>query len=314
MAPHAESGSESPPGPKIDGDEAGESPEDDHEALQVRAGDAGARGELITRGAADAHVVAEPGVLHHAHQQDGREAEDRKLLGRAGAEEVEHAFGHLAREFRPAADRVQARRDEQHGEDDDEHALEPLVHRRRRHSAHHDVGADHEGEHGVEHEVVEHRHVAAQLAVGVAVAQRVERQTLRGRQLPARLPPLERLELAVALDRGALRRAPLRLGFHDERRGDLIGGDVAETEEDAGDENLEGRVEEAEPAAGEAVLEQIRKRREPHPAEPDVHEPEVGIHEHGLEREPRARRALLVDEARRAHRPLRFGRVAEVEE
>src|SRR5581483_8500600 len=88
----------------------------------------------------------------------------------------------------------------------------------------------------------------------------------------------------------------------------------AKAEEHARDEDLEQRVEHAEPAAAEAILEQIRERRQSHAAKPHVHEPEIRVHEHGLERQPRPRRALLVDEARGADRALRLGRVAEVEE
>ena len=66
--------------------------------------------------------------------------------------------------------------------------------------------------------------------------------------------------------------------------------------------------------AAQALLEQLGDGHQPHPPKPHVHEPIIGIHEDGLERQPHARRALLVYERRRAHGAVGVGRIAEVEE
>src|SRR5690606_2658527 len=62
------------------------------------------------------------------------------------------------------------------------------------------------------------------------------------------------------------------------------------------------------------VLDQVRGGHQARPPEPDIHEPKIWVHENHLEREPRARNALLVHEARRADGAVGLGRVAEVQE
>src|SRR5690606_38979435 len=52
----------------------------------------------------------------------------------------------------------------------------------------------------------------------------------------------------------------------------------------------------------------------PHPPKPRVHEPIIRVHEKRLQRKPHARHALLINETRRAHRAVRVGRVAEIQE
>jgi ABC-type transporter Mla MlaB component len=66
-------------------------------------------------------------------------------------------------------------------------------------------------------------------------------------------------------------------------------------------------------AARETLFKQIRQRGQPDASEPYVHEPEVGIHEHGLKRQPAAGCALLVHEARGAHCALRLRRITEIQ-
>ena len=100
-------------------DEPRKGPQHDHDSLEVVAGDAAARGKLVLRRAADAHVVAEARVLHDAHEQDRTERHDGKLIRAAAHEELEHLGGHLLRQRTPTADRMQAGGDEEHGKDDD---------------------------------------------------------------------------------------------------------------------------------------------------------------------------------------------------
>jgi len=106
---------------------------------------------------------------------------------------------------------------------------------------------------------------------------------------------------------------PRRLRLHHEGRRDAIRHDVAEPQEHARHDDLKQGVKHTEPPARKAILEQIRDRRQPDAPEPDVHEPEVRIHEDGLERKPRPRGTLLEHEACGAHRTLRLGGVPEVQ-
>src|SRR3954465_14078049 len=98
-----------------------------------------------------------------------------------------------------------------------------------------------------------------------------------------------------------------RLRFNHERRGNTVGGDVRETEKHARDENLEQGVEKAEATAAKTIFEKIRHGGETHATKPDIHEPEIRVHENGLEREPGAGRALLVNETGGADGARRLG-------
>src|SRR5687767_4853035 len=76
---------------------------------------------------------------------------------------------------------------------------------------------------------------------------------------------------------------------------------------------LEQRIKPREPIAAEAIDEEVRHRDESRTAEPEVHEPVVGIQKHELKCHPDSRYALLVNWARRAHGPIGVSRLAEVQ-
>ncbi|MGH8018188.1 MAG: AlbA family DNA-binding domain-containing protein [Opitutaceae bacterium] len=133
----------------------------------------------------------------------------------------------------------------------DEQALKRFVERGRGHAAHEDVAADHESIDDIKDERVERGDIAAKAATRVALAQDGELPRFfsveRGRgcaffQLP---------KPGVAFDGGAILGRPVRFRFQHQRRGYLIGDEVAVADRHHHRrENLERGIERRELSCG----------------------------------------------------------------
>ena len=310
------------PHEKGEPDEADEAPHDDHEALRVRARDGAEAGRVfIPCGPAYAHVPHDPVDLDDAHQQDGQQAREADIAAAGGSQQLEHLridpgaqhldAGLTGRTGR--GERVEAERNQQEGERDDQDALEDFVAGGAGQSAHEQVAADNQREPEIELVRLDVGDRRPQALLGIEVPQFLELDPLLGGHRRG-IGLLKRAELAELLDLVLLGGRPCAFGFGEQRCRDVVSDEIGPTDEEHDVRHLIKRIDFREVPAVEALLEKLGHGDQAHAAEPHVHEPVIRIHEHRLEGQPGPGNPPLVYQRRGAHRAVGIGGVAEVEE
>ena len=208
---------------------------------------------------------------------------------------------------------MEAEGNQEQGERDDENALQDLVARRAGHAAHEEVETDDRRESEVELPRLDVRNRRMQALGGVEVGELVEVGPLLRCHL-RRLGVFEAAVLAELFHLVLLRDRVRGRGFGQQRGGDVVADQVGPPDEEDDVRHLVERVELGQIAAAETLVEQLGDGHQPHAPKPHVHEPIVGVHEHGLKRLPGPGGALLVDQRRRAHGAVGVRRVAEIQE